>query len=191
MDNELHEAVRALKHGRIIAFPTETVFGIGCDPRKRKAVAGIFRLKGRTRAKALPLVASSMAQVERVALLKGGAKVLAKKHWPGPLTLILPVRPDAAFAPGIVQKNEVAIRVSGSPLVRSLCRAIGFPLAATSANRSGLPERESDEEVRREFGDSIDVIVDGGISAKKPVSTIVRVGDDGEIRILRKGAIRL
>ncbi|HWQ99498.1 MAG TPA: L-threonylcarbamoyladenylate synthase, partial [Candidatus Methylomirabilis sp.] len=150
----VHQAVCVLRRGGVIAFPTETTYGLGCDPRNTKAVARIFRIKGRPLLKALPLVVSSVLDVKRVAVLAEPAARLARRYWPGPLTLVLPVRRGQRFHHLVAPNNEVAIRVSSSPFVRALVRAYGFPIVATSANRSGQPECRSGRSVVRVFQDA-------------------------------------
>ena len=187
----IRRGVHALREGGVIAFPTETTYGIGCDPRNNNAVRRIFRLKGRDPVKTLLLVASSFKQAESVAIIEGPARELAKKYWPGPLTLVLPVRKDANLARGAFVAGTVAIRVSSSPIVQRLTHAFGFPIVATSANRTGEQNNRSSAAVRELFGERVDVILDGGTLPLRSVSTLARVDDDGNISVLRKGAIRL
>lgn len=184
----MKQAIRILKQGGVIAFPTETSYGLACDPRQAKALSKIFRLKGRERGKPLPLIASSIAQVKKIARLDGQALRLAKRHWPGPLTLVLPakVRLPAVVAPN----RQLAIRVSSNAIARRLARGLGYPMTATSANRSGKPPAQSAAEVRRALGEGL-LVVDGGRLPKRRPSTIVQVEKDGSWRVLRQGAIRL
>lgn len=198
-------AVAALKRGGVIAFPTETTYGLGCDPRNAKAVARIFKMKGRTKTKSLPLVAASLSQVRRIA--KRGAMSdeqratsheLMVRYWPGPLTLVLPIRKGGRRGPplpkSIAPRGEVAIRVSSSPFVRAVCRAHGFPIVATSANQSGEPECRSGAAVVRVFRSKTqqpDLVIDMGALPRRKPSTVARVREDGTVEVLRQGAIRL
>lgn len=184
-------ALLALRSGGVIAFPTETVYGLGCDPRNREAVERIFHLKGRSYHKPLLLVASSFSQVQRVAVLRGNALKLANAHWPGPLTLILPVRQPTELVSGVAVNDFVSIRVSSSPVVRALARSFGFPIVATSANRSGMSEARSVRDVEDAFGDEVDAIVDGGTLSESLPSTVARVLDDGSVEVIRDGVIKL
>ena len=190
-DNSIKQAVQALHRGEVIAFPTETTYGLGCDPRDAKALKQIFSLKERPHHKSMLLVASSFAQVEKVAFLRGAALQLAKKYWPGPLSLILPVKPNASLAQGVMYHGTVGIRFSSSPLVRQLVRAFGFPIVATSANHSGEEPARSVQEVLKSFGDRIPCILDGGQLPKQKSSTLVQCHEDGRIEIVRQGSIRL
>lgn len=179
------EAVRVLKRGGVIAYPTETTYGLGCDPRNAKAIARIYRMKGREKKKPFLLVASSEMQVRKVARLEGATRALANRYWPGPLTLVLP---------RVNGKGKIAIRVSSSPYVQSLCRAFGYPIVSTSANRSGEPECRSGRAVRRVFAaqkEKPDGILDTGALPRRKPSTIARVHSDGSVKILRQGAVRL
>lgn len=192
-DAVIRQIVKILKAGGVIAFPTETTYGLGCDPRNKKALARIYKIKGRVKGKPFPLVAASIEQVRRVANLgerrpacrQGRSPLrtthykLSTKYWPGPLTLIL---------------GRVAIRVSSHPMVHQITRAFGFPIIATSANKSGQPECRSGRAVARIFLNqkhAPDVLIDAGSLPHRKPSTIARVQHDGSVEILRQGAIRL
>lgn len=120
LSDDIFQAVSVLKRDGVIAFPTETTYGIGCDPRKVRAVERIFAMKGRDAHKPILLVAGSWEQVERVAHVSKAAKRLAEKYWPGPLTLVLPVREEAGLAHGVAPQAEVAVRFSSSAIVQKL-----------------------------------------------------------------------
>jgi len=184
-------AAGVLKNGGVIAYPTETAYGLGCDPRNRHAVQEIYRLKGRDRSKPLLLVASSLDQVKRVARIDGQVLRMAKKYWPGPLTLILPLKKPSVLVPGIAAHGEVAIRVSSSPIVQMLTRTFGFPIVSTSANKSGQPEARSARSIREIFGAKIHFLLDGGALPKRKLSTVARVKPDGSIEIVRAGAVNV
>ena len=187
----VRQAVKALEAGGVIAFPTETVYGLGCDPRNRRAVRRIFRLKGRDPQKPLLLVASSFAQVRRVAVLRGQALLLAKHYWPGPLTLVLPLRKPSLLVKGVAVNGEVAIRFSSSKIVRALAKQFTFPLVATSANPSGAKESRSYTDVVSYFGRDLAMIVDGGTLSVRKMSTVIRVREGTACELIREGAIRL
>ena len=189
--NPIRKAVQVLRQGGVIAFPTETTYGIGCDPRDARAVRRIFRLKVRDQGNPLLLVASSFAQAESVAIIDEANRDIAKKHWPGPLTLILPVRNDAEIARGAAVAGTVAVRVSSSEIVHRLTHAFGFPIVATSANKSGKSEARSADEVREIFGERLDLIIDAGRLPKRRPSTVAKISPDGKVHVIRKGAVRL
>ncbi len=184
----LRLAVSVLKQGGVIAYPTETVYGFGCDPRNAKALARIFRIKGREKGKPVLLVASSLAQAKRVAQIRGVARSLANEFWPGPLTLVLPSHEK------MMGRKDVAIRVSSDSFVQELARRFQFPIVSTSANRSGEPAARSAKTIIQTFGSgkvAPDLLIDAGTLPKREASTIVRIMDDGKMEVLRPGAIRL
>jgi L-threonylcarbamoyladenylate synthase len=184
----IHEAVSVLTTGGVIAFPTETTYGLGCDPRNTEAVERIFRMKGRDHKKPLLLVTGSFEQVERVAFLSTQVRQLAEAYWPGPLTLVLPARVEAELVDGVSVHGEVAVRFSSSELVQSLTNAFGFPIVATSANLTGQPDSRSADDVRA-YNLGVDYIIDVGILPKSKPSTVARIKEDGEVEVIRHGAI--
>ncbi len=185
---DLRKTDAILRQGGVIAFPTETSYGLGCDPRDARAVRRIFKIKDRDPKKPLLLVAGSWAQVERVACLSMKVRRFAQGYWPGALTLILPVREEASLVAGVAVKGEVAIRYSSSPIVRRLTRRFGFPIVATSANISGQLASRSAKEVCA-AGLEVDFVLDGGVLSMRKPSTVVRVREDGEVEVVRVGAI--
>ncbi|MEI7741209.1 MAG: L-threonylcarbamoyladenylate synthase [bacterium] len=174
----LETAVECLKQGKILAFPTETSYGIAGDPRSHEAVAAVYKIKKRDAVKPLLLIASSISMVERIAKLENSARRLAEVFWPGPLTLILPR----------INGGEVAIRVTSSKIASELAAAFDYPIIATSANESGEPELFSPEDIFRVFGDSLPVL-GGGVIPKSPPSTLIKIEANGELKVLREGAI--
>ena len=190
----IRAAVRVLRRGGVIAFPTETTYGLGCDPRNAKAVRRIYAIKGREKGKPLLLVASSQAQASRVGDLSGVPVFISRKHWPGPLTFVVPAKVSAKLAKEIAPKKEVAVRVSSSDVVQALTSSYGFPIVATSANRSGEPDCRSGRAVSRAFEDSSDkpdLVLDFGALPRRKPSTLARVKASGEIEVLRQGSVRI
>lgn len=187
-------AVLALRRGEVIAYPTETTYGLGCDPRNAKAVAKIFRIKQRDKKHPVLLVASSSLQAKKVVHLTGMMAQLAQKNWPGALTLVLPARPGTRLAPQILLKGNIAVRVSSYPFVQALTKAYGFPIVSTSANISGEPDARSGRAVARTFQNrpaQPDVVIDMGSLPKRKPSTIVEMQKDGTLHVLRQGAVRI
>ncbi len=185
---------------KVIAYPTETTYGLGCDPRDTKAVRRVFRMKGRPDGKPVLLIAASMAQVNTVVdlsrLTPAARKTFAaltKKYWPGPVTLVLPAKRGIGLSRLIVPKQEVAIRVTSSPFAARVARSYGFPVVSTSANRSGQPPALCGKAVARAFanGPKPDHILDAGYRGSRKPSTIARIRPDGSIEVLRQGVIRL
>lgn len=181
----IREAVRVLKQGGVIAYPTETTYGLGCDPRNAAAIRRIFRIKGRSQKKSFLLVAATVAQVKKVAVLSGASVRLARRYWPGPLTLVLQQRSDP--------RKDIGIRVSSSGIVQKLASRFGYPIVSTSANRSGEVECRSGRAVVTRFSKQAnqpDLVIDAGRLPRRKPSTIVRVTASGRLEVLRHGAVR-
>ncbi len=187
-------AVLALRRGEVIAYPTETTYGLGCDPHNAKAVAKIFRIKQRDKKRPVLLVASSILQAKKVAHLTGLMARLARKNWPGALTLVMPARQNTRLASQILLKGSIAMRVSSHLLVQQLTKAHGFPIVSTSANLSGEPDARSGRAVVRAFRDRAvqpDLVIDLGALPRRKPSTIVEVKKDGTLHVLRQGAVHV
>ncbi len=186
------EAVRDLASGllggAVMAYPTETFYGLGAAGFLERAVRKIFRIKKRDTAKALSVIASDLGMVVALAAdLPSVARVLAEEFWPGPLTLVVaaaPGLPAHIVGPG----RTIAVRVPPAPWLRNLTAELGQPLTATSANLSGAPPLSDPEDVTRTFWGKVDFIVDGGRTPGGAPSTIVDL-TGREPRVLREGAI--
>jgi len=181
-------AADVVRDGRVVAYPTDTLYGLGADPRSADAVARVFALKSRAPDRALPLIAADVEQVAATLGRLGGAeRRLAEACWPGPLTLVMrgpdTLAPEVAGAGG-----TVAVRVPAHGVARALARAVGHPVTATSANRSGLEAHATPDAVAAELGDVIALLLDAGPTPGGPPSTIVAVDARGA-RLLRAGAI--
>lgn len=185
---QITEAVCRLQAGGLVAFPTETVYGLGADARNASAVARIFAAKGRPAAHPLIVHVAEASQLKEWARdVPRIAWRLARTFWPGPLTLILP---RAAGVPDEVTGglDTVALRVPDHPLALSLLRAFGAGIAAPSANRYGRVSPTRAEHVRDELGETVDLILDGGPCRVGIESTIVDLSGE-RARILRPGAV--
>jgi L-threonylcarbamoyladenylate synthase len=188
--DEIDQAVEALREGEVVAFPTETVYGLGADASNPDAVRKIFELKGRPATHPLIVHIEYPRVLERWALsVPPAAAALAEKFWPGPLTLILRRAPavDLAITGG---QDTVAVRVPGHPVAQQLLRAFGSGIAAPSANRYGRISPTRPEHVREEFGDDVRIVLDGGDCKIGLESTIVSCVDTVP-RILRPGSLTL
>ena len=181
---DLDRAVEALYAGRVVIVPTDTVYGIAARVDMPGAIDRIFEIKGRERAKALPVLGASRTQLDEVAALDDRAGKLTSRYWPGALTLVLPRAPGFTTDLGGDGKT-VAVRVPASETTRSLLERSG-PLAVTSANRSGEPAAVTAEDARRALGDSVDVFLDTGPSAGT-ASTVVSL--IAAPRLLRAGTV--
>lgn len=172
----IRQAVSALRRGGVIAYPTEGVWGLGCDPFDPNAVAKVLELKQREVTKGLILIAATIAQCEPyLGVLTPAQRDLLDRGWPGPQTWVIP---HGGTLPGWVTgyKPTVALRVSAHPIVAALCRTFGGPLVSTSANPSGRTPANSSLQVRRYFSDRLDYILPGklgGQSGPTPIRDLV------------------
>ncbi len=185
------EAALLIAAGRPVAMPTETVYGLAADASNGEAVARIYEAKGRPAFNPLIVHVRDIGQASEIAVFNAGAAALAKAHWPGPLTLVMPLRAGAAIASLVTAGlGTVAIRAPAHPAMRDLLEATGTPLAAPSANLSGRISPTRAAHVLAGLGGRIALIVDGGPTAHGLESTIVAVTDGG-LRLLRPGPIDL
>ena len=187
-DDELAAAGRILREGGIVAFPTETVYGLAASAEHPEAVKRLYKLKGRSHEQAMTVMVSDLDAVRsRVASIPPRAADLMQRFWPGPLTLVLDADADTADTPQSVA-GTIGFRLPSHPLARGLVQAAGVPLLVPSANRAGEPPATSAEEVLRIFKGELDLVIDSGPSKGGVASTVVRVqGDD--VTVLREGAI--
>ncbi len=186
----LAEAVRWLTAGQLVALPTETVYGLAARADRAEAVAAIYRAKGRPDFNPLIVHVASLEQAEALAMLDDRARLLARYFWPGPLTMVLPLREGAAIAPAVTAGlPTIAIRMPAHPVMRAVLARSGLQLAAPSANRSGGVSPTEAAHVARSLGDAVGMVLDGGACAKGLESTIVALRPDGSWQLLRPGPI--
>lgn len=184
----LMPAINALRSGGVVAFPTETFYGLAVDPRLTFAVTKLFELKQRNAAQAIPLIAASVQQVvEHVGTITPLAMRLASRGWPGPLTLIIPASADLSTDVHL-STGRVAVRVPAHPIARALAEHAGHAVTSTSANFSGQPPASTPDAVVASFGEGIDVLVDAGESPGGLPSTIVDATGTDPV-LVRAGAI--
>ena len=187
-EQAIAEASRVLREGGIVAFPTETFYGLGVIYNDIQALKRLYELKGRPKDKAMPVIIGDRKLLPLVASsINSAEERISKRFWPGPVTLLMPALndlPDFLTA----GTGRVAVRVPGKSFALDLARAIGLPVTATSANTSGLPPADTPRDVIEYFGDGLDLLIDGGKTPGGMPSTIVQASDDG-IRILRRGVI--
>ena len=182
----VEEALRVLAQGKPVGIPTDTVYGLAVDPFRPDATDRLFAAKRRPRDVNLPVLVGGRDQVEKLATaLPEGACALMERYWPGPLTVVLPSRPDLAADLGD-DEATVGVRCPAHPVPLALCRAAG-PLATTSANRHGQPTLVSAAEVLEAFGGTVPVVLDGGPCAGLPSTVVDCTGV--EPKLLREGRV--
>jgi L-threonylcarbamoyladenylate synthase len=183
-------AAELLRGGGLVALPTETVYGLAARADSDEAVARIYEAKGRPNFNPLIVHVASLSDAERLAGFSKTARALAAAHWPGPLTLVLPRRRDAILA-GAVSAGlpTLALRCPAHPAMRAVLAALGAPLAAPSANRSGFVSPTRADHVLATLDGRIDAVLDAGPCSEGLESTIVAVRQDEGIDVLRPGPI--
>lgn len=182
-------AAAAIAAGQVVAYPTETFYGLAVDALAEDALARLTALKGRGAEKAFSLLVADRNMLASVCReVSEVAEALIRKHWPGPLTLALPARPDLPAK--IVCDGFVAVRMSPHPLAQSLVAALGRPITATSANPAGAAPPCTASEVTGYFPEPGCRVLDGGVTPGGRPSTLVRVRGD-RLEILRAGAVDL
>ena len=180
-----------IAEGLPVAVPTETVYGLAADATSEAAVAGIYRAKGRPACNPLIVHVSDLAAAERIGAFSEAARGAAEAHWPGPLTLVVPLRPDAGIAAGVTAGlATIALRCPASPAMQDLLRACARPLAAPSANASGFVSPTTAEHVLSSLGGRIPLIVDAGAAPLGLESTIVAFTGETP-RLLRRGPVEV
>ncbi|MGD0093478.1 MAG: L-threonylcarbamoyladenylate synthase [Planctomycetota bacterium] len=176
---KIAHAAKLLQAGALVAFPTETVYGLGADARNAEAVARLMAVKGRQENKPFSLLVPSLSQAEA---LCGGfpriARKLARVYWPGPLTLVLPRRGG----------GTVGLRLPDHPIARALLARCGFPLATPSANRAGAAEPVTAQQVREALDGQVALVLDGGPARQGRPSAVVRVQDE-TLSVQREGLV--
>lgn len=190
-EQAIAEATRLVLAGQAVAIPTETVYGLAADATNAAAIARIYEAKGRPSFNPLIVHVASLAEAERIGEFSEPATALGEQHWPGPLTLVVPLRSDAGIAALVTAGLEtIALRVPAHPAMQRLLRAVGRPLAAPSANASGTISPTRAEHVLRSLGGRIPLVIDGGATERGVESTIV-AATGGPLRLLRPGPIMI
>ena len=190
-DDAIAEAARLIADGLPVAVATETVYGLAADATNAEAVARIYEAKGRPSFNPLIVHVPDLAAAERIGEFSAAARKLAEQYWPGPLTLVVPLRENATVAALVTAGlSTIAIRVPAHPAMQALLRANGRPLAAPSANASGSISPTRAEHVRKTLGGRIPLIVDAGPTERGLESTIV-AATGSQVRLLRRGPLEI
>jgi L-threonylcarbamoyladenylate synthase len=186
-DETIADAQRIVSEGGLVVYPTDTVYGLGCDPFDSKAVSHLLEVK-RREGKPIPVLCADFEKGLELVTLGEVGEELARRFWPGALTIVAPLRVELP-SELTLGKASLGVRVPGHRWCRSLLSACGGWLTGTSANLSGTPSARSADQARSQLRDEVDLIVDGGTLSSKE-STVVSVVD-GSITILRSGEVRV
>lgn len=177
--------VKSIKEGKIVVFPTDTVYGIGCDPYNKEAVEKVYRIKNRKQGKLFPVLGFSKNELEKIANFNEKANKIAEKFWPGRLTLILPLK-DEKLKTSMNLENKVAVRVPNNSCALAILEQCNL-IIGTSANVSGMESFVDPDECEKNISD-YDVFVDSGKISSKGESTVIEISED-EVVVHRKGSI--
>lgn len=183
--NGVKLAATTIKNGGLVVFPTDTVYGLGCDPRNVKAVEAIFRIKNREESKQLPVLGYSKDEISKIAVFDEISSKIADKFWPGQVTLVLKLK-DKDIKKAMNLDDKIAVRVPNHPCALALLKECKL-VVGTSANFSGLPAFSESEKVQENFS-GYDIFLDSGTISDSTSSTIVEV-KDGVLEIVRQGKI--
>ena len=181
----IEKANQVIKRGGIVIFPTDTVYGIGCDPYNEKSVEKIYEIKSRDIAKPVPVLAYSIETASKICHIDKFTKKIAQKFWPGPLTIILKVT-DENLKRTLKLKHKIAVRVPNHRCTLKLLEKCNF-LVGTSANISGCSPHADPDECFENIQNQ-DIFINGGTIASKTVSTIIEIENE-EIKIIREGSL--
>jgi len=177
-------AVNTIKNGGTIVFPTDTVYGIGCDPYNQNAIKSIYQIKKRVRSKSFPILGLSKKELLEVAIFDEKANKIADKYWPGQITLVLKLR-DKKLKQILNLDDKIAVRVPNNECVLAILKECKL-IVGTSANISGSQSFNNPEECVRNIS-GYDLFVDGGIISSKGESTVIEI--DKDLKVKRKGVI--
>jgi L-threonylcarbamoyladenylate synthase len=178
-------AAITVKKGGLVVFPTDTVYGVGCDPRNPKAVEAIYRIKKRGKSKNLPVLGYSKEEVSKIVVFDKISNKIADRFWPGPVTLVLKLK-DEEIKKAMNLEDRIAVRVPNHPCALSLLKECQL-IVGTSANYSGNPPSSDSKKVLENFS-GFDVFLDGGRISNSDESTVIEIVE-GDLKILRHGKI--
>lgn len=192
LDKAIHESVSAMENGEVIAYPTETFYGLGVRFDRLDSLKRLYALKKRPAEKAMPLIIGGIDMLQQIVSgdwlghMPSPARSLMERLWPGPLTLLIPAKKELSeyLTAGT---GKIAVRIPGDSFALHLAQKAGFPFTATSANISGMPPADNADSVIKYFRDGIDLLIDSGKTSGGLPSTIVDVSED-KLRMVRNGA---
>ena len=181
----ISQAAAVLKQGGVIAYPTDTTYGLGCDIFSRQAIRKIYQIKQRDARKPFSFICASLSDVATYARVSNFAFKIMKRHLPGPYTFVLEatrIVPDSL----VTRQKTVGIRIPDDPIALGIVQELGHPLVTTSANQSGEEPLHDPFEIQLQLGQQLDLVIDGGVRLGDP-STVISLIDD-RIEILREGS---
>jgi len=184
-DAGIQIAAKAINDGAIAIFPTDTVYGLGCNPYNHDAVLSLYEIKKREKTKSFPVIGYSKKELEKIAEFNPLEEKIAKKFWPGPITLILKVK-DKKIQKSLDIEGKIAVRVPNNQCVLALLKECKL-LVCTSANISGTSPFNDPKECDKNLS-GYDLLIDGGIISSQGESTIIEI-ENNDVKILRKGSI--
>jgi len=184
-DVDIQIATKAINDGAIVVFPTDTVYGLGCNPYNRDAVLSLYEIKKRKKTKPFPVIGYSKKELEKIAEFNSLEEKIAEKFWPGPITLILKIK-DKEIQKSLDLEGKIAVRVPNNQCVLALLKECKL-LVGTSANISGTVPFNDPKECDKNLS-GYDLLIDGGIISSQGESTIVEI-ENNDVRILRKGNV--
>ena len=185
-DEGIRKSVEIIENGGVIIFPTDTVYGIGCNPYDANAVKKIYEIKSREKIKSLPVLASSIEIVKQISIIDEFTEKIIKKYWPGPLTLILKLK-DKNLKESLNLEDKIAVRIPNSVCTLKLLKKCNL-LVGTSANVSGDSSFTDPQECMKNVN-NYDIFVDGGTITSKGESTIIEIENE-KIHVIREGALK-
>ena len=185
-DEGIRKSVEIIENGGVIIFPTDTVYGIGCNPYDANAVKKIYEIKSREKIKSLPVLVSSIEIVKQISIIDEFTEKIIKKYWPGPLTLILKLK-DKNLKKSLNLEDKIAVRIPNSECTLKLLNKCNL-LVGTSANVSGDSSFTDPQECMKNVK-NYDIFVDGGTITSKGESTIIEIENE-KIHVIREGALK-
>ncbi|MBC8482692.1 MAG: threonylcarbamoyl-AMP synthase [Thaumarchaeota archaeon] len=184
-DADIQIAAKAINNGAIVVFPTDTVYGLGCNPYNHDAVLSLYEIKKRKKTKPFPVLGYSKKELEKIAEFNSLEEKIAEKFWPGPITLILKIK-DKEIKKSLDLEGKIAVRVPNNQCVLALLKKCKL-LVGTSANISGTAPFNDPKECDKNLS-GYDLLIDGGIISSQGESTIVEI-ENNDVKILRKGSV--
>jgi L-threonylcarbamoyladenylate synthase len=186
---DIYKCASIVSSGGIVVYPTDTIYGIGCNPYNDSSVQRIYKIKGRNEKKPLPILASSIEDVEKIVSLGKIGRILASRYWPGALTIVSPLIDKHISTKLTTGKNSIGVRIPNNKCTLLLLKHCKY-ISGTSANKSGENPLKSASEVISSALDDFDALLDGGTVEKGIESTIVDISDSTIPKVIREGAIK-